>query len=158
MKKFLLSIFAVLFAFAGAQAQETVTDKLVATSFAATSTSYTNFTGVIYKGKTVISEIWGYEGAGEYEWVGLVPTDYSFEWGADIATVTEDGDQYTITGVFMDYTTEEKYEVMITTAKNPATALENVTSTVAPVKAIVNGQLVIVKDGVQYNAQGAVVK
>ena len=111
-----------------------------------------------YKGKTVISEIWGYEGAGEYEWVGLVPTDYSFEWGADIATVTEDGDQYTITGVFMDYTTEEKYEVMITTAKNPATALENVTSTVAPMKAIVNGQLVIVKDGVQYNAQGAVVK
>lgn len=37
-------------------------------------------------------------------------------------------------------------------------ALDNVTTTVAPVKAIVNGQLVIVKDGVQYNAQGAVIK
>lgn len=37
-------------------------------------------------------------------------------------------------------------------------ALDNVTTIVAPAKAIVNGQLVIVKDGVQYNAQGAVVK
>jgi hypothetical protein len=38
------------------------------------------------------------------------------------------------------------------------TALDNVDTTVAPAKAIVNGQLVIIKNGVQYNAQGAVVK
>ena len=38
------------------------------------------------------------------------------------------------------------------------TALDNIDATVAPVKAIVNGQLVITKDGVQYNAQGQVVK
>ena len=38
------------------------------------------------------------------------------------------------------------------------TALDNIDATVAPVKAIVNGQLVITKDGVQYNAQGAIVK
>jgi hypothetical protein len=38
------------------------------------------------------------------------------------------------------------------------TALDNIDSTVAPVKAIVNGQLIIIKNGVQYNAQGAVVK
>ena len=38
------------------------------------------------------------------------------------------------------------------------TALDNVDTTVAPAKAIVNGQLVITKDGVQYNAQGAIVK
>ena len=53
MKKILLSIFAVLFAFAGVQAQETVTDKLVATSFAATSTTYTNFTGVKFDSEAV---------------------------------------------------------------------------------------------------------
>ena len=52
MKKFLLSIFAVLFAFAGAQA-ETVTDKLVATKFAATSTSYANFTNVKFNSDAV---------------------------------------------------------------------------------------------------------
>ena len=38
------------------------------------------------------------------------------------------------------------------------TALDNIDSTVAPVKAIVNGQLIIIKNGVQYNAQGQVVK
>ena len=38
------------------------------------------------------------------------------------------------------------------------TALDNVDTTVAPAKAIVNGQLVITKDGVQYNAQGAILK
>ena len=38
------------------------------------------------------------------------------------------------------------------------TALDNVNTTVAPVKAIVNGQLVIIRDGVKYNVQGAVVK
>ena len=37
-------------------------------------------------------------------------------------------------------------------------AVDNITTTVAPVKAIVNGQLVIIRDGVKYNVQGAVVK
>ena len=46
MKKFLLSIFAVLFAFAGVQAQETVTDKLTSGDFAATSTQYKDFSNV----------------------------------------------------------------------------------------------------------------
>ena len=46
MKKFLLSIFAVLFAFAGAQAQETVTDELTSGDFAATSTQYKDFSNV----------------------------------------------------------------------------------------------------------------
>ena len=110
-----------------------------------------------YKGKTVISEIWGYEGAGEYVWVGLVSTDYSFEWSANVVTVTEENGQYTITGVFLDDTDETKYNVTITT-KATATALDNLNTTVAPVKMIENGQLIIVKDGVQYNAQGAVVK
>ena len=42
--------------------------------------------------------------------------------------------------------------------EGPATALDNLNTTVAPVKMIENGQLIIVKDGVQYNAQGAVIK
>ena len=42
--------------------------------------------------------------------------------------------------------------------ENTTTALDNVEATVTPVKAIVNGQLVIIKNGVQYNATGAVVK
>ena len=52
----------------------------------------------------------------------------------------------------------DKYNVMVTTKANPATALDNLNTTVAPVKMIENGQLIIVKDGVQYNAQGAILK
>ena len=40
----------------------------------------------------------------------------------------------------------------------PTTALDNIEATVTPVKAIVNGQLIIIKNGVQYNAQGQVIK
>ena len=68
----------------------------------------------------------------------------------------EDGN-YTVTGIFTD-DLENKYIITITTKANPATALDNLNTTVAPVKAIVNGQLIIIKNGVQYNAQGAILK
>ena len=42
--------------------------------------------------------------------------------------------------------------------KGPATALENIAVEGKAVKAIINGQLVIIKNGVQYNAQGAILK
>ena len=53
-----------------------------------------------------------------------------------------------------------KYNFTLYAGEKPSdpTALDNLTTTIAPVKAIVNGQLVIIKNGVQYNAQGAVVK
>ena len=42
--------------------------------------------------------------------------------------------------------------------EGPATALENIAVEGKAVKAIVNGQLIIIKNGVQYNAQGQVIK
>ena len=42
--------------------------------------------------------------------------------------------------------------------QGPATALENIAVEGKAVKAIINGQLIIIKNGVQYNAQGQVVK
>ncbi len=42
--------------------------------------------------------------------------------------------------------------------EGPATALDNLNTTVAPVKMIENGQLIIINNGVQYNAQGAILK
>ena len=42
--------------------------------------------------------------------------------------------------------------------QGPTTALENIAVEGKAVKAIINGQLVIIKNGVQYNAQGQVVK
>ena len=43
-------------------------------------------------------------------------------------------------------------------AEGPATALDNIAIEGKVVKTIINGQLIIVKDGVQYNAQGQVIK
>ncbi|MBO5405878.1 MAG: InlB B-repeat-containing protein, partial [Paludibacteraceae bacterium] len=43
-------------------------------------------------------------------------------------------------------------------AEGPATALENIAVEGKVVKTIINGQLIIVKNGVQYNAQGQVIK
>ena len=43
-------------------------------------------------------------------------------------------------------------------AEGPATALDNITIEGKVVKTIINGQLIIIKNGVQYNAQGQVIK
>ena len=43
-------------------------------------------------------------------------------------------------------------------AEGPATALENIAIEGKVVKTIINGQLIIIKNGVQYNAQGQVIK
>ena len=71
-----------------------------------------------------------------------VPSDQNCytitEWGADNNPVCK--------GTWSSYTYDD------------GNALDNVNTTIVPVKAIVNGQLVIIKNGVQYNAQGQVVK
>ena len=66
----------------------------------------------------------------------------------------------TVKGEFKNNWTGDVYNVTISgkLPEGPTVGLENLDTTVAPAKAIVNGQLVIVKDGVQYNATGAVVK
>ena len=48
--------------------------------------------------------------------------------------------------------------VATTTPKSTPTGLDNIDTTVAPAKVINNGQLIIIRNGVQYNAQGAIVK
>ena len=103
---------------------------------------------------------------------------YGDTWTTDVENYDENGvgwvetspgsGQYNITlpaGNYDFYYKKNDNKVFIAAATDcgtepggPAVGLENLTTTVAPVKAIVNGQLVIVKDGVQYNAQGAVVK
>ena len=46
----------------------------------------------------------------------------------------------------------------VVTGENVETGVEDIFSTDAPVKAIVNGQLIIIRDGVKYNVQGQVIK
>lgn len=75
------------------------------------------------------------------------------------AVLSKDGTTATLTGVAANWD-GTKYDVTISglaPAETP-TALDNVDTTVAPAKVINNGQLIIIRNGVQYNAQGAVVK
>ena len=53
-----------------------------------------------------------------------------------------------------------KYNFALYAGEKPSdpTALDNLNTTVAPVKMIENGQLIIINNGVQYNAQGQVIK
>ena len=72
-----------------------------------------------------------------------------------VATYTK-GEPNTFQGVFLGSDWKE-YTLKLTEVAKPA-AVDNITTTVAPVKMIQNGQLVIIRDGVKYNVQGAVVK
>ena len=47
---------------------------------------------------------------------------------------------------------------IVVLSQNQTSAVDNITTTVAPVKVIENGQLIIIKNGVKYNVAGAVVK
>ena len=75
-----------------------------------------------------------------------------------VAVIIEDGVAM-LEGEFTSYDTGKSYNVTLTgtlpAKPQDPTALDNLNTTVAPAKAIVNGQLVILKDGVKYNAQGA---
>jgi len=57
-----------------------------------------------------------------------------------------------------DGTTTKEYKVSVTKAKKAEEGLDNVTDSVKVVKYFENGQLVIIKNGVKYNAQGAIMK
>jgi hypothetical protein len=101
---------------------------------------------------------------------GTVTGGGSFEHGAE-ATFTATANEgyvfvnWTVGGEEVSTDAEYTFKVLADRAlvanfkaAGPTVGLENLDTTVAPVKAIVNGQLVIIKNGVQYNAQGAVVK
>ena len=72
-----------------------------------------------------------------------------------VATYTK-GEPNTFQGVFLGSDWKE-YTLKLTEVAKPA-AVDNITTTVAPVKMIQNGQLVIIRNGVKYNVQGAVIK
>ena len=78
-------------------------------------------------------------------------------FGEGYLTITEEGNKITAAGIVENAWAGIAIDITISGTITP-TGLENATVTVKSVKMIKNGQLVIEKDGVQYNAQGAVVK
>ena len=91
--------------------------------------------------------------AGEDEYV---PEIYLSLKEGTVATYTAGEDVDTFIGEFVSET-YELYTFHLTGAKQ-VSAVENITTTVVPVKVIENGQLIIIKNGVKYNVAGAVVK
>jgi hypothetical protein len=51
-----------------------------------------------------------------------------------------------------------RYIGMSVQGENETTGVEDLFTTDAPAKVIVNGQLIIIRDGVKYNVQGQVIK
>ena len=118
-------------------------------------------------GSYVVTAEWG-EGTltcevSDTEYEGFMMIEYTiteddwYIWMAYSATVTTTGNVMTIEGEFTDNYTGTTYNVTISGTLTP-TGVEDATVTVKPVKMIKNGQLIIEKDGVQYNANGAIIK
>ena len=78
-------------------------------------------------------------------------------FGEGYLTITQEGNTITAAGIAENSWAGIAIDITISGTITP-TGLENATVVVKPVKMIKNGQLIIEKDGVQYNAQGAVVK
>ena len=84
--------------------------------------------------------------------------------GADVANLTYEVESYlegkelTITAQVEDATGNTYLLILTGEYDSTTTALDNLNTTVAPVKMIENGQLIIINNGVQYNAQGQVIK
>jgi hypothetical protein len=77
-------------------------------------------------------------------------------FGEGELTVTTVGNTVTATGVVSDWS---GLVIDITISGNVnGTGVENTTVTVKSVKTIKNGQLIINRDGKEYNAQGAILK
>lgn len=113
----------------------------------------------------VLATVAGYqeeEGAKEYDGVQIseltIGDDdnwYDFAT-ANVVTVTKEGKIVTLEGEY-NGVSGAKYLVVITGTMDD-TAVDNVITTTTAVKVIKNGQLIINKNGVEYNAQGATVK
>ena len=88
---------------------------------------------------------------------GMGDEDPWLGFGEGYLTITQEGDKITAAGIVENASAGIAIDITISGTVTP-TGIENATVTVKPVKMIQNGQLIIKKGDVQYNAQGAIVK
>ena len=95
--------------------------------------------------------------------VNEVPTEYKSKTSASNVTtgsIAVNAGDVVLEALEMKETPEKNmirvYKIVFT--KSGTTAVENAEAAVKAVKVVENGQLVIIKNGVKYNAQGAIVK
>ena len=88
---------------------------------------------------------------------GMGDEDPWLGFGEGYLTITQEGDKITAAGIVENASAGIAIDITISGTITP-TGLENATVTAKSVKMIKNGQLIIEKDGIEYNAQGAIVK
>jgi hypothetical protein len=111
-----------------------------------------------------LATVAGYEEADFKEYEGVQISELTIgdddNWydfaTANVVAVIKEGEVVTLEGEYFGVS-GATYYVMITGTMDD-TAVENVIATITAVKVIKNGQLIINKNGVEYNAQGATVK
>lgn len=72
-------------------------------------------------------------------------------------TVNADGDNKVMTAGLLG-NNRVWYDIQLTTEKTSSTAIDNIAVQTTAQKLIKHGQLIIIKDGIEYNAQGTILK
>ena len=133
-----------------------LTDAIVAINEKLGTLTFNVVTG---EGEGYYAELAGYTAPGVHEGpqICLLETPEVIAYATYVETEVVDG-VITLKGEFTS-PMGPKFDLTIS-GKLPGsgTALENIAVEGKAVKAIVNGQLIIIKNGVQYNAQGAILK
>ena len=90
---------------------------------------------------------------------GWEETDNWLGFGEGELEITTVDDVVTATGIVENPMAGIAIDITISGAiPTTPTGLENLDATVAPVKVVENGQLIIIRNGVKYNAAGAILK
>ena len=106
---------------------------------------------------TVTAENGTVEGAGEYEEGATATLTATAASGYKFVNWTVEGEQVSTENPYSFEVTKD-VTIVANFAKDQGTAVDNTMVANKAMKAIVNGQLVIVKDGVKFNALGQVIK
>ncbi|MBQ9751302.1 MAG: chitobiase/beta-hexosaminidase C-terminal domain-containing protein [Paludibacteraceae bacterium] len=107
---------------------------------------------------TVTAENGTVEGAGKYEHGATATLTATAASGYKFVNWTEGEEIVAETAEYTFIVTADRNLVANFKVAGPTTGVDNVEATVAAKKAIINGQLIIVKDGVKFNALGQVIK
>lgn len=97
-------------------------------------------------------------GGGEFEETDEITVKAVANEGYEFVNWTEGEEIVAETAEYTFIVTADRNLVANFKVAGPTTGVDNVEATVAAKKAIINGQLVIVKDGVKFNALGQVIK
>jgi hypothetical protein len=115
-----------------------------------------NFVQFYFKSETIAGEYTEEDLNAQYSGI-IVGEEVASIFSATIKVVANANGSYTVTAAVLCYN-NTLYNITMTVPSDTPEGVDAVNATVKALKSIVNGQLVIEKAGVRYNAQGAVIR